>query len=148
MRSNIIIFILLLLTSCADFSSKFKRESIITHNSTTLSLTWLLILVLITLFVTLFVGAIIIARARTSRIKRIYKATRSKLHFWDKLDRNKLESALQENYLPEHWFFSLNKDKTKIENIYYHSRLKTTRIAADREIMYDSLKKQLDQMKK
>lgn len=131
MLSNLIIFLLLFLVSCKqDYTHQFSLEQIV-------------FIGLITSILILFVISLSFARHRVNRIKYIYHTNKKQLHFWDKLDRIKLESALQNGKLPENWVVSLNQDKTKIEDIYFYDRLSAGRIAQDKDKLFASLRNRL-----
>lgn len=131
MKSKLIIFILLLLVSCK------RNESV--------SDVTLIYIGLVVLIGALLLGvSLIVARNRIQRIKRIYNSTKSQLHFWDKLDRNKLEAELKNNKLPAHWIFYLNHKQNKIEDIFFYEGLSVSRIAQDKEKLFTSLRKRIN----
>lgn len=80
---------------------------------------------------------------KVQKVKALYQKDKNKLHFWDKLDRLKLEKELTQNHLPAYWNFRLNDDQTKIEGITYYNGRSMGRIAEDKEAFFNSLKAQL-----
>lgn len=130
MLSNLFIFLLLFLVSCKQNDGVGSVELLTTIG-------------FISLFFMLFVASLLFSRARINRIKKIYDNTKKHLHFWDKLDRIKLETMLQKNKLPEDWLIKLNKDKNKIEDIYFYDGQSVGRIAQDKEKLFNSFRRRI-----